>query len=924
MTVVMATETWLSADIKNSEIFPPEYDVYRKDRSSRGGGVLLLINNRLISSSLPELDSDCEIIWAKISIEGHKQLVVGSFYRPPNTNQAYLNNLQSSLSRISNTNSHVLLGGDFNAPDIDWENEQVKPTSSRPGLHSSLLETINDAGLVQIVDQPTRNNNILDLLLTNNSTLITRHSITPGLADTSDHDNVAVEINLRPKKMTRPPRPILQFGKQNTQKITEELDMLHQEFQNLDSTSTDTESLWQKFKSGVQGIIQRNIPTKLSKGNKHLPWISQPTLRLIRKRNKLYTKWKKSRSSTAKAKLDQLKRSIKKNIYSAHNDYLNSLFEPAELGQRNNQKKFWTYIKSIGKDTFGIPPLKDQSRGVLVADPKLKANILNKQYQSVFTQEDLTNQPLLDTTTHPDIPNLEIAPSGIRKLLENLKPHKATGPDLIPARFLKEHAAQLAPILSIVFSKSVQEGRVPSDWKTANVIPVFKKGNKHEAANYRPVSLTSICSKVLEHVFASHIMSHLEPNILVDYQHGFRSARSCETQLVSFVEEVAKSVDNNKQVDVGIMDFSKAFDKVPHRRLLEKAKHYGIRGNLAAWIDSFLSGRSQKVLLEGHSSSPASVTSGVPQGTVLGPILFLIYVNDIGQNIDCNIRLFADDCIVYKEISAVTDASKLQQNINLLMDWEQKWQMSFNIQKCHIMTISKKRSPLQFNYMMHNNILERVTTATYLGVEISSKLSWEPHISRITAKANRTLGMLRRNLKHAPQQTKALAYKSITRPLLEYSSSVWDPHTACLKDKLESVQRRAARFVHNNYCRDPRNPKSSVTNMQAQLGWVSLERRRLEARLYLFYKAVHGHIAIPVHTYLVPAGAPQQLTRNSHQYEYKFQIPYARTNIYRHSFFPNTVRSWNALPASAAAATSPDAFKGQLQSIQQLVSLANP
>ena len=486
---------------------------------------------------------------------------------------------------------------------------------------------------------------------------------------------------------------------------------------------------------------------------------------------------------------------------------------------------------------------------------------------------------------------------------------------------MKEYSTYIAPILHIIFRESLSKGQLPEDWKKAHIIPVFKKGNKHDASNYRPVSLTSICCKTLEHVVASHIMSNLDSRgIITERQHGFRARRSCETQLVDFVEDCLRSLDANKQIDVAVMDFSKAFDKVPHRRLLIKAGHYGIRGNLADWLDSFLSGRSQQVLLDGHSSTAAPVSSGVPQGTVLGPILFLIYINDIEHDITCNIRLFADDCILYNEISSPQDTAILQTNIDTLTRWERRWQMSFNITKCHMLTITRKRTPTTFDYTMHGSILSKVTSATYLGIEINSKLTWDTHIDTITAKANRSLGLLKRNLKKAPQAIKSLAYQSITRPSLEYGSVVWDPHQQYLISQVEAVQRRAARFVFNNYRYNPIDGYSSVTRMLEQLNWKTLERRRLEARLTFFHKAVYGLIALPINQYLSPYHNPRP-TRHSHNLQYR--IPFCRTDAYLYSFYPNTVRSWNSLPSQLVLCDSPTGFRAGLQS-QQLWPATNP
>ena len=279
-------------------------------------------------------------------------------------------------------------------------------------------------------------------------------------------------------------------------------------------------------------------------------------------------------------------------------------------------KRFWLMMKHSRSDNSVIAPLRDN--GQLFTDPKEKANILNRQFESVFTREcELTDDILPASSPHPSAPEIYITEL---KLLLKLQPHKAAGPDTISPRVLKEVAHAAAPVLTTIFQHSLKSGNVPSDWRTAHVAPIYKKGQKYVAANYRPVSLTCIASKLMEHIVTSAIMDHANANnILYDLQHGFRQQRSCETQLLEFVADITDNLQANQQTDLLVMDFSKAFDKVGHKRLLEKLDFYGIRGKTNQWIKNFLQDRRQAVVVEGEMSEYVDVLSGVPQGTF--PIL---------------------------------------------------------------------------------------------------------------------------------------------------------------------------------------------------------------------------------------------------------------------------------------------------------------
>ena len=348
--------------------------------------------------------------------------------------------------------------------------------------------------------------------------------------------------------------------------------------------------------------------------------------------------------------------------------------------------------------------------------------------------------------------------------------------------------------------------------------------------------MTSVCCKILEHIIYSAVSRFLEDNnIITPRQHGFRLGYSCETQLILAINDWSHSFDLGHRTDVAIFDFSKAFDKVPHKRLLAKLAYYGIAGNAFNWIGAFLHNRTQRVVLNGSKSAWSSVDSGVPQGTVLGPLLFLVYVNDIVSDIKSEIRLFADDCILYREIKSTVDSQILQDDINSLFSWSKLWQMEFNVSKCHIMSLSRSKKHVNAIYKLGNAALSAVHSFTYLGVEITCDLRWNNHVATVVKKASNTLNFVRRNLYRCNGHVEELSYISLVRPQLEYATAAWDPYTSCNIKDIEMVQRRAARYVKRDYQRT-----TSVTSLLDSLHWQSLQDRRRNARLLHFFKALHG------------------------------------------------------------------------------------
>ena len=553
-----------------------------------------------------------------------------------------------------------------------------------------------------------------------------------------------------------------------------------------------------------------------------------------------------------------------------------------------------------------MAPLKEEGR--LYTQSQDKADILNRQFTSVFTADSPDCDSTLTGPSHPPLRDLNIDVKGVEKLLAGIKTNKAAGPDKIPCRILQELAPELAPILTAIFIQSLTTGQLPSQWSTAYVSPVFKKGQTCSPENYRPISLTCVSCKLMEHILCSHIRAHLDRHgILYHLQHGFRGRLSCETQLTTTLHDLFTIRDRGIQVDMAVLDFSKAFDKVPHARLIGKLQHYGINGQVLSWISAFLAGRTQRVVVEGSFSESSPVSSGVPQGTVLGPLLFLLFINDLPLVLDpaTHCRLFADDCLVYREIHCAEDQIQLQRDLLALEQWSTRWGMHFNTKKCNIMTISRS-TPLTKLYQLNNSVLQQVDSCDYLGITISEDLGWSENISAKTKKANSRLGFLKRNLKGCPLNLKRTAYVALIRFMLEYGAAVWDPHLRKDIESLERIQRRAARWIEEDY-----NTRASVTQMMKKLNLDPLQDRRQTARLTLMFKVMHDLVNVPPDDLdLKPADGR---TRASHSLKLHHLQP--STKEHRNSFATRTIPEWNRLPACVAEAGSLDIFKNQLAAL---------
>ena len=405
---------------------------------------------------------------------------------------------------------------------------------------------------------------------------------------------------------------------------------------------------------------------------------------------------------------------------------------------------------------------------------------MNEFFASVFTDEkslSLTNigsRVSYNECNHRQEEIVEITNVKVLDKLKKLQLNKSSGGEGIPPRVLNELSSAICEPIAEIMRKSLNENLVPEDWKVADVSPIFKKGSKANPGNYRPVSLTSQVGKIMESIIKDAMLKHIKRfNLISESQHGFVSKRSCLTNLLVFLEEVTNYIDKGFPVDVIYLDFQKAFDKVPHKRLMVKVRGMGFSDKICNWIENWLSNRKQRVRLNGCHSEWRMVKNGVPQGSILGPLLFAIFINDLEKDVVNKVLKFADDTKLIGKVSVSEEIDLLRTDLKLLVKWSEDWQMLFNVDKCKVMHFGYNNT--EANYEMENLVLESVEEERDLGVMIQNNLKFDKQCLKAANAGNQVLGMIKRSFSFRDKDNILLLYKTLVRPKLEYCIQVWRP-----------------------------------------------------------------------------------------------------------------------------------------------------
>ena len=907
-SLVFLTESKLNPDISTSEIFDIEnYEVYRRDRyiqNAPGGGVVILVRRSLLSSAnkvsfLTEHSYE-EAIWSEVKIGG-KSVLVGAIYRPPNTSRDK-NLLLSDLVRLSelyDKNSQVVLCGDFNFGEIMWENNSVAGDGQHVVDAKHFLDAVNDAFLCQHIREPTHNvgcanESRLDLVFTRNifdieniqflSPIGNSHHSTIMFDFLIDGCEDAIDRNVRYKYC---------FYRGNYAEIKRELAQI--DWNQVFNGKTVLEK-YDILVSICSELIEKYVPkTEITVGKTKAKWMTKEV------RNQILVKeraWKRLKARKTHLRSEQYR--VERNKANAMVKLAKIVFEKKLAGDiKLNPKHFWSFIRSRTKLKENVLRVKKRNGRMTESDIET-ANELNHAFQSVFISESESNVPVFNETYDgPILEDVEITIDYVSELLQKTNANKSMGPDGVPPKFLKECYRELASPITIIIRESLESGILPNLWKVAKICSIFKKGDKTDPLNYRPISLTCIICKLCETIIRNKVIEHLEANDIISVkQHGFRSKRSTLTNLLEYMEAMTRAVDLQIPIDVNYLDCRKAFDTVPHKRLLSKLYGYGIRGAVWEWIRDFLTERKQFVEVRGQQSEQLSVTSGVPQGSVLGPVLFLVYINDLVDELECPALIFADDAKIFVKINSDDDIQAMKRDLLRLQRWSDKWLLEFNPDKCVTLHIGHRNPGV--DYELNGRQIKSTEGEKDLGVYITNDLKPAHHIGNIVAKANRVVGLVRRNFSYMDIDMCRTLYCSLVRPHLEYAVQAWSPYFKKDIEELEKVQRRMTRLV-------PELRNLPYEDRCKNMGITTLQQRRLRGDLIETYKIIHGYENINVNDFFeLSVSATRTNTYKLRKREH------IRTVTRANAFSIRVVNPWNDLPVDVVSAPTISAFKSRL------------
>ena len=861
---IVLSETWLKNHTE-AELKIDGYSLYRSDRTGRkhtrgrfSGGVVIYLRADLAATAEEVLKFSNGVVEAVAVYSEKENLFICGIYRQPDDplgkHTSGVAELNQALQEIGNAIDalegipDILLGGDLNIPHANWQaSEPSSGNASTNGLYNEMLSLQNKYFLSQMINVPThRAGNILDLLFTNNQQLINEVHALPS--NFSDHYVVEIASHYK-SHFARNHQHCREFTNtfDSLNFFSEEVNwaQLRHDMQDIqwDNILEDIDPKDQLscFHLVCESIAALHVPKKRVVRVKNRTKIPRERRVLMRRRRKVAKQLAKFPSKTVKSRLVNELTNIEMNLQDSYARSLSNQEQKALEAIRTNPKYFFSYVKKFSKSRPSIGPLLNAHKQY-VSESAEMAELLSNQYSSVFSQprESLVDPMTIFNSDDPSkLIDIEITPADFIEAINELAPNAAPGPDCFPALLLKQCKEQLASPLARIWQECLNNGITPDLQKLSLIVPVHKGDSTALAKNYRPVALTSHLVKIFEKVVRRHIVSHLEINDAFNSsQHGFRTGRSCLSQLLAHYDRVLSHLEEGFNVDVIYLDFAKAFDKLDFNITLHKLKLLGIDGKIGRWIHSFLTGRYQRVVVNGAMSNPAAVLSGVPQGSVLGPILFLIMLGDIDKDVaHAFLSSFADDTRVGKSVQNEQDVQILQEDLYKIYEWANLNNMTFNDTKFEMLRYGRNSELIESTTYLSNtgSTIQPKSALKDLGVTMSSSGHFTDHINKITETVRNLSAWILRSFKSRSRILLLQLWKSIVIPRLDYCSQLWNPHNVRAIQQLEDLQKAYIRHITGFY-------QMNYWDALKELGLYSLQRRRERYQIIYLWSILEAKV----------------------------------------------------------------------------------
>ena len=784
---VFVTETWLSDSVPSSAVPLFGYFLLRHDRSRRqGGGVACYVRDGLNCLRRQDLEMcDTEDLWIELKpgpATSGRKMFIGVYYRPPDSSADDLSAaIEATVMRMDMRTSEVLILGDFNTTSPAW----LSP-DSLSAAGAVLQPLFLQLGLTQHVSSSThlrhdgQPGSLLDLVLSSPGELVSSCKVLPPLGS-SDHNVIHCSLS-RSRLRSLPAQRLKRLWCIDHADQHEVIRLLDSADWSSVQSAPTVDSAWSAWLSVFHSIVKETIPSKvISRIKPKLPWLSPELIKLIKQKRAAFRAYKRCPSDSLRSGFNAIRNKVTSSLRKAEKRYHQTLHRSMRhTNSPSSSRSFWQSMKRLtGKGKGSVIPdlVTSASSNTLISDDGQKADLLNGFFssQTDLPGRDAEPPPVPSPACGSQCPDSEVlldhlftTPADVFTVLSHLKPGKAPGLDDLSTDLLRFCAAGISTSLATLFNRSFAEATVPSSWKEALVVPIFKSGDKHQPTNYRPISLLSVVGKVQERLVFIKLYQHVDP-LLSDHQSGFRRRDGCEVQLTRLAQSWAQATDASNYVGALFFDLRKAFDKVWHKGLLAKLSAFGVSGNALEWFRSYLSGRRQRTAVGRALSSSDNLYAGVPQGAILSPLLFIIYTNDIPRGPSFDVNQFADDTSVYVISKSTAQLQlRLHQAIRSVVAWFDDWLLSINPEKTVLMVIrSKGMKAVQLApEQIHNCPIKQVAIHKHLGLIFNETLSWSDHCSYIVSKMSKRIGLLCRLRRILTPLIMRDLYRTCIRPVL--------------------------------------------------------------------------------------------------------------------------------------------------------------